>query len=88
MGGLGLGLPIVTNTGHLTEPLWRELAPVALVEGTAPGPMVEAAERLLSRPEERAAQRERATRVYRERFALERTVEALLREGAPGDIAP
>jgi len=81
MGGLGLGLPIVTNTGHLTEPLWRELSPVALVEGTAPGPLVEAAERLLSRAQERAALSERATRVYRERFALERTVEALLRAG-------
>ncbi|WP_164008126.1 glycosyltransferase [Pyxidicoccus trucidator] len=79
MGGLGLGLPIITNTGHLTEPLWRELGPVELVEGTAPGPWLDAAERLLAHAGERAALHERATRVYRERFALERTVEALLR---------
>lgn len=81
MAGLALGVPLVTNTGHLTEPLWRELGAVELVEGTEPGPLVEATERLLSRPEERTALGERAARVYRERFALERTLEALLREG-------
>jgi glycosyltransferase involved in cell wall biosynthesis len=81
MAGLALGLPLVTNTGHLTEPLWRELRAVELVEGTEPGPLVEATERLLSRPEARAALGERAAWVYRERFALERTVEVLLREG-------
>ncbi|NMO19694.1 glycosyltransferase family 4 protein [Pyxidicoccus fallax] len=79
MAGLGLGMPIVTNSGHLTEPLWRELRPVALVDGAEPGPWTEAVDRLLTRPEERAALRERATRVYREHFALERTLEALLR---------
>lgn len=81
MAGLGVGMPVVTNTGHLTESLWRELGPVALVEGIAPGPMVAAAERLLTHDGERAALRERATRVYHERFALERTMEALLRPG-------
>jgi glycosyltransferase involved in cell wall biosynthesis len=83
MAGLGLGMPIVTNTGHLTEPLWRELGPVELVEGTAPGPWTEAAERLLAHADARAALRDRATRVYRERFALERTLEALLRPPPP-----
>lgn len=88
MAGLALGRPIVTNAGHLTEPMWRELKAVALVEGTAPGPLVEATERLLARPEERAALGGRAARVYRERFALERTVEALLRAGPKEGGAP
>jgi hypothetical protein len=78
MASLALGRPLVTNTGHLTEPLWRELDAVALVEGTAPAMLVEAAERLLARPEEREALGARAVEVYRERFSLERTLEVLL----------
>ena len=79
MAGLGVGMAIVTNTGHLTESLWRERRPVELVEDTRPEAWVDAAERLLAHDGERAALRERATRVYQERFALERTVEAMLR---------
>jgi hypothetical protein len=84
MAGLALGRPLVTNTGHLTEPMWRGLGAVALVEGTAPQPLVQATERLLSDVAERTALGERAARVYRERFALERTVEALLRPAEGG----
>jgi len=84
MAGLALGRPLVTNTGHLTEPMWRELRAVELVEGTAPEPLVAATERLLSDAGARSALGERAARVYRERFALERTVEALLRPGPEG----
>jgi len=78
MAGLALGLPVVTNTGHLTEPLWRELGAVSLAEGTAPAPLVECAESLLFHADARRELGRRAARVYRERFALERTVEALL----------
>jgi len=78
MASLALGLPLVTNTGHLTEPLWRTLGAVALVEGTDPTALVPEAERLLAHPEARAALGARAAEVYRQRFSLERTVEALL----------
>lgn len=78
MASLALGLPLITNTGHLTEPLWRGLGAVALVEGTDPSALAEATERLLARPEERTALGARAAEVYRERFSLERTLEALL----------
>jgi glycosyltransferase involved in cell wall biosynthesis len=78
MASLALGRPLITNTGHLTEPLWRTLGAVALVEGTDPAGLVAAAERLLSHPEERTALGARAAEVYRQRFSLERTVEALL----------
>lgn len=78
MASLALGRPLITNTGHLTEPLWRELGAVALVEGTDPSALAEAAERLLAHPEERSALGARAAELYRERFSLERTVEALL----------
>lgn len=83
MGGLGLGLPIVTNTGHLTEPLWRELRPVALADDTSPGALLELVEHLLEHGEERRALGERAGRVYREHFALEHTVAHLLRQDPP-----
>jgi glycosyltransferase involved in cell wall biosynthesis len=84
MASLALGRPLVTNTGHLTEPLWRELGAAALVEGTDPAALAEATERLLARPEERTALGARAAEVYRERFSLERTLEALL-SPAPAD---
>ncbi|WP_342378862.1 glycosyltransferase family 4 protein [Myxococcus stipitatus] len=79
MAGLALGLPLVTQTGHLTEPLWKSSGAVALTDGSTPGALIDTAERLLSRPEELAALGARAAQVYRERFALERTVETLLR---------
>ncbi|NRD47193.1 glycosyltransferase family protein [Corallococcus exiguus] len=81
MGGLGLGLPIVTNTGHLSEPLWRELRPVALADDASPAALLALAEHLLEHEEERRAMGERAARVYREHFALEHTVAHLLRRG-------
>jgi glycosyltransferase involved in cell wall biosynthesis len=81
MAGLALGRPLVTNSGHLTEPMWRELGVVALVEGTSAEPLVAATERVLADAGARTALGERAARVYRERFSLERTVEALLHPG-------
>ncbi len=81
MAGLGLGLPIVTHTGHLSEPLWHELRPVALADEASPSALLALAEHLLEHEEERRVQGERASRVYRERFALERTMAHLLRRG-------
>jgi hypothetical protein len=78
MASLALGRPLITNTGHLTEPLWRTLGAVALVEGTDPAALVAEAERLLAHPDERTALGARAAEVYRQRFSLERTLEALL----------
>ncbi|RKH72906.1 glycosyltransferase [Corallococcus aberystwythensis] len=84
MGGLGLGLPIVTHTGHLSEPLWRELRPVALADEASPTALLALAEHLLEHGDERQALGERAARVYREHFALEHTVAHLLsRTGTP-----
>lgn len=84
MAGLALGVPMVTNTGHLTEPLWRDALPVALVEGVSPPALAEATENLLARDDVRLALGARAAHLYRERFSLERTVEALLKRGTGG----
>ncbi|WP_426757121.1 glycosyltransferase [Myxococcus sp. Y35] len=81
MAGLALGVPVATNSGHLTEPLWRELDAVSLAEGTAPAALAERVESLLSLAGTRRELGQRAARVYRERFSLEHTVEALLHPG-------
>lgn len=78
MAGLALGRALVTQEGLLTEPLWRESRAVALAGDTSPGAMIEVTEQLLARPEELVALGERAARLYRERFALEHTVDTLL----------
>jgi glycosyltransferase involved in cell wall biosynthesis len=78
MAGLGLGLPIVTNTGHLSEALWNELLPVALASGPSPEDLLALTEHLLENGDERRALGERAARVYREHFALEHTLKHLL----------
>jgi glycosyltransferase involved in cell wall biosynthesis len=83
MAGLAHGLPIVTNTGALSEPLWMETdcvrtAPAGDVMG-----MLAACERLLASPAERQALGAAARRIYNERFSVERTVERLL--AAAGD---
>jgi glycosyltransferase involved in cell wall biosynthesis len=89
MAGLALGVPLVTNTGHLTEPVWRGLGAAALAEGTDPAPLVSLTERLLSHPQEREALGRRAAEVYRERFSLECTVDALRAPAAaPGQENP
>ncbi|WP_426733194.1 glycosyltransferase family 4 protein [Myxococcus faecalis] len=78
MAGLALGCPLVTNAGHHTEPLWRDLEAVALVETADTTSLVQAAEHLLGDAQARLHLGERAARAYRRHFALERTVERLL----------
>jgi hypothetical protein len=74
MAGLALGVPMVSNTGHLTEEFWRELDCVAL----APAPTAEALLDCLLRLIDDAAERERLGRrsreVYQQRFSLQKTL--------------
>ena len=79
MAGIGLGLPVVTNAGELTEPLWRQLGPVALADRPDAGALAARAETLLASPEERARLGGRAREVYAEHLSIERNVEELLR---------
>ena len=50
MGGLALGIPVVTTEGALTEPLWRETGAVALAPVDRPFEFIEAAEALWRMP--------------------------------------
>ena len=83
MAGLALGVPIATNEGWVTEPVWREFDAVEL----APGPelVAEAADLLLRNPARAAAMGDRGRELYRSRFSIEHTVRELrgLDEVAP-----
>jgi glycosyltransferase involved in cell wall biosynthesis len=66
---MSLGLPVVTNSGHLSEPFWRSCAAVHLVEGTDPAALADAACSLLTDKQAREELGARARVVYDARFA-------------------
>jgi glycosyltransferase involved in cell wall biosynthesis len=81
MAALGHGLAVVTNRGRLTEPVWDDSGGVALASGSGPDELAAAADRLLADPGARAQMQAAARVLYDQRFALERTIEAIV--GAP-----
>jgi glycosyltransferase involved in cell wall biosynthesis len=76
MAGLAHGVAVVTNAGHLTEPFWASSGGVALA--AAAGDLAPTAERLLRDPDARARLARAGRDLYERRFAMERTVEALI----------
>lgn len=76
MAGLALGRPTITNAGVRTGPVWEASGAARLVSGGCPE-WIEAAEELLRDAAGRARLGAAAARLYRERFALERTIEVL-----------
>jgi hypothetical protein len=77
MAGLALGVPTVTNSGELTEALWADEAAVSLAPGPDPSSIIEHADALIGDAARRRALSPRARLLYRDRFAVERTVEIL-----------
>lgn len=75
MASLALGRPVLSNTGHLTEPFWTESGAVRLVGSSAQ--MVAAAEALLDNPPELARLCRASATLYAERFSLQRTLDRL-----------
>jgi glycosyltransferase involved in cell wall biosynthesis len=76
MACAALGLPIVTSRDTNTESVWSEYDAVCLVENT-PTAWTQAIEDLLARQARRFELGLNAHRLYRDRFAVERTVECL-----------
>jgi glycosyltransferase involved in cell wall biosynthesis len=76
MAALALGVPVVSNDGELTAPIWREGA-VALAVDPSPGAIAAEVEALLADPARRTAMGERGRALYEERFSMERTIEGL-----------
>jgi glycosyltransferase involved in cell wall biosynthesis len=77
MAALAVGAAVVTTQGGYSELLWRTSGAVSLYPYNRADLGREAVERLLSDPTARAAQRQRARTLYRERFHLERVVQRL-----------
>jgi glycosyltransferase involved in cell wall biosynthesis len=81
MAGLALGMPMITQTGHLTENLWSECRAVQFVPDPDPRTWVEMAKALIASPEERIKLGARARSLYQMRFSLEKTLDRLLKSG-------
>ncbi len=80
MAGLALGLPLLTTTGHLTEPIWAASGAVRLASSYKE--LAGQIGALLDDPVGRAQLGLAAAALYRERFQLERTL-AMLRAADP-----
>ena len=81
MASLAHGLPVATNRGHNTEPLWAAEGGAAVAADHA-GALVAEAEALLADPAARASLGAAGADLYRRRFAVEKTIEALLQTEA------
>lgn len=78
MAGLGLGVPLVSNTGPATESVWRDSNALVLASEPTGASVREAAEALLSTPEKWPALGQRAADFYTENFSLTHTLDVLL----------
>jgi hypothetical protein len=80
MAGLAHGIPIVTNTGFLSEPIWHETNCVSLSDVNDTETFVRKIEDLLGDSDERSRLAQRASAVYAQKFALEQTLIELCKE--------
>jgi glycosyltransferase involved in cell wall biosynthesis len=83
MVGLSHGVPIVTTSGRLTEPLWGESGAIALAPVEDVTALVDTTHRLLSDEAGRRHMSVVGRALYDERFDVRRTI-AALREAATG----
>jgi glycosyltransferase involved in cell wall biosynthesis len=77
MVGLSHGVPIITTSGRLTEPLWAESEAVALVGVEDVRALVDATHRLLTDAAMRTRMSVAARALYQERFDVRRTITTL-----------
>jgi glycosyltransferase involved in cell wall biosynthesis len=80
MAGLCQGKALVTTFGKMTEPIWKESGCIALAADGDTSDLVSKEENLLANPGLRQKLGEAARLVYVREFALERTIETLLRD--------
>ena len=80
MACLCQGKAVVTTQGAMTEPVWRNSGCVALVPDRDTSAFVSAIEDLVKNRESRRSLGELARQVYVREFALERTIETLLKD--------
>lgn len=78
MAVLAHGVPVATNLGRLSESLWAESGGVSLAASPVADAIVRAAESLLADPAERERVGAAGRELHERRFAIGRTVEALV----------
>jgi hypothetical protein len=77
MAGLALGVPIVTNAGLLTDPVWKNCQAVMLTSSPSSGYFADAVENLLGQAERLSELRRQAVTFYQRNFALPRIIQTL-----------
>jgi glycosyltransferase involved in cell wall biosynthesis len=77
MAGISHGVSVVTTSGHLSEPLWKNSGAVALASVHDRGALTDSACRLIDSSEERCRLGAAGFRLYREQFDWHRVVAAL-----------
>jgi hypothetical protein len=83
MAGISNGVPVVSNLGTGSEPLWAALGWPSLAPAPAPDGLIAKTELVLGLPSAgRTALGRAAAELYRERFSLAHTVR-VLRSPAP-----
>ena len=88
MAGLANRVPVVTNLGDLSEPLWAAWTGATVVPGPDPAALAAATVEVLAlSPENRLALGARGAELYRTQFSLERTI-ARLRQPGPTPDGP
>jgi len=75
MAGLALGVPVVSNRGCASEPLWREHQAIGLADDTESLPAL--VDQLLSSPDARQALGARGRTLYERHFSLAHTLRIL-----------
>jgi glycosyltransferase involved in cell wall biosynthesis len=83
MAALALGLPMVTNLGHLSEEFWTDAGAVQLALSSTPQDLATCALRLIQDRDLRLQTSEIARDLYRDRFDVRHTVDALLGRSVP-----
>jgi glycosyltransferase involved in cell wall biosynthesis len=77
LAALQHGVPVVTSSGALTEPLWSESGALALAASEGPEALHARAEELLADPARRSRVGAAARDLYRSRFELSHAIAAL-----------
>ena len=83
MAGISHGVPVVTTSGHLSEPLWSECGAVAIAPAGDRSAFVNAAQRLIKSPEKRARLGAAGSRLYQQKFDWPLVVAALADAAKP-----
>ena len=83
MAGISHGVPVVTTSGHLSESLWSESGAVAIAPAGDRSAFVNAAQRLIKSPEERARLGAAGSRLYQQKFDWPLVVAALTDAAKP-----